>query len=115
MPIKKENKGLYPKNWPEISRRIRFERAGGRCEFVTGGLRCQAEHGKPHPLTGAKVVLTTAHLDHDPSNCVDGNLAAWCQLHHNRYDQVHRRGTRSATARGKKQTVEMFPVQNLER
>ena len=32
MPIKKENKNKYPKNWKEISNRIRFERAEGRCE-----------------------------------------------------------------------------------
>ena len=29
MPIKKENKHKYPKNWKEISNRIRFERAEG--------------------------------------------------------------------------------------
>jgi len=32
MPIRPENRARYPKNWPEISRRIRFERAGNRCE-----------------------------------------------------------------------------------
>ena len=32
MPIKKENKAKYPKNWKEISEDIRFNRADGRCE-----------------------------------------------------------------------------------
>lgn len=33
-----------------------------------------------------KIVLTIAHLDHDPRNNHPGNLAALCQLHHNRLD-----------------------------
>src|SRR5690606_18779796 len=32
MPIKPEKRALYPKDWPAISRRIRFDRAQGRCE-----------------------------------------------------------------------------------
>ena len=32
MPILPENKKRYPKDWKEISRRIRFERAGNCCE-----------------------------------------------------------------------------------
>lgn len=32
MPIRPENRARYPKDWPEISRRIRFDRAGNRCE-----------------------------------------------------------------------------------
>ena len=39
MPIKPENKKLYPKNWKEISKRIRFERAKGLCE------KCGANYG----------------------------------------------------------------------
>ena len=31
MPIRPENKARYPKNWPEISARIRA-RAGNKCE-----------------------------------------------------------------------------------
>lgn len=36
MPMQRER---YPANWEEISRRIRFERAGGKCE------QCAAPHG----------------------------------------------------------------------
>jgi 5-methylcytosine-specific restriction endonuclease McrA len=82
MPIRPENRARYPTDWPAISRRIRFERAGNRCEMEG----CGAENGQPHPLTGSKVVLTVAHLNHDPSNCSDDNLKALCQRCHLRYD-----------------------------
>ena len=29
MPIKPEMRGFYPSDWPQISRRVRFERAAG--------------------------------------------------------------------------------------
>ena len=97
MPIRPENKNRYPKNWPEISRRICFERAGGQCEqWLTyqsydGPVthRCEARHGESHPVTGSKVILTVAHLDHNPENCDDDNLKAMCQRCHLRYDQHH--------------------------
>lgn len=97
MPIRPENKARYPKDWPEISRRIRFERAHGQCErhvkmegWPDGGMiRCQALHGRTHPVTGSIVVLTVAHLDHNPENCAEDNLLAMCQRCHLRYDQHH--------------------------
>jgi hypothetical protein len=107
VPILKENQALYPKDWPAISLRIRFGRAEGRCEWQDDGNRCTALHGLPHPVTGAKVVLTTMHLDHDPSNCEDDNLLAACQMHHNRYDRVHRNETRQRRMREAKGT-ELF-------
>ena len=33
-----------------------------------------------------RIVLTVAHLDHQPENCAPSNLKAWCQRCHNRYD-----------------------------
>lgn len=84
-PIRPENRDRYPKDWKAISHRIRFERAGGKCEW------CPAVHGEPHPDTGSIVVLTTAHLDHTPENCADDNLAALCQKCHNTYDAPMRR------------------------
>ena len=97
MPIRPENRDRYPKDWPDISRRIRFERAGGRCEcdgqcgIEHEGGQCAAEHGLPHPVTGSKVVLTVMHLDHTPENCDFTNLLAACQRCHNRYDAPMRR------------------------
>ena len=96
MPIRPEQRDKYPKDWKDMSLRIRFDRAGGRCE-CTGqcgeheGQRCQALHGEPHPVTASKVVLTTMHMDHDPTNSSDGNLMAGCQKCHNRYDAPMRR------------------------
>ncbi len=92
MPIRAENRSKYPKDWKEISARIRFVRAGGRCEcegecgLIHGG-RCEARHGHPHPRTGAKsVCLTTAHLADPIEDCSDENLRAFCEQCHNRYD-----------------------------
>jgi len=108
MPIRPENLSRYPKDWPQISLRIRFERAKGRCECEgecgqAHGSRCVAEHGKRHPDTNSIVILTVAHLDHEPENCAAGNLKAMCQRCHNRYDAPNRRAgirTRARRALG---------------
>lgn len=96
MSITEQNKNRYPKNWPEISKRIRFDRANGRCECAGEcGLdhsgRCDGQHGFPNKINGATVVLATAHLDHTPENCNDTNLKAMCQRCHNNYDRHHRK------------------------
>lgn len=112
MPIKPENRSLYPRNWQAISRHIRKVRAMGRCECEgecgishvkvcdqTGSIlydqRCNARNSQPHPITGSQVVLTVAHLDHDPTNNKHDNLRAMCQRCHNRYDAEHRKQTRA--------------------
>jgi hypothetical protein len=87
MPIRKENKGRYPPNWKSISYHIRFVRAGGRCEGAPDIYPdCRAVHGQPHPVTGSKVVLTTAHLNPPIENCAESNLRALCQRCHLAYD-----------------------------
>ena len=123
MPIRPECRDLYPPDWPELSRTIRVERAEGRCE-CTGecghdhgaeasdhqiafqaawGMadptaepheRCMAHNTAEHPITGSIVVLTVAHLDHDPTNCNHKNLKAMCQRCHLAYDREHHRQTR---------------------
>lgn len=100
MPIKKENRDRYPKNWKsEIVPRIRA-RSGDRCE-CTGQcgivhsiqpldaptLRCHAVNSQRHPIGGYKVVLTVMHLNHTPEDCTDDNLLHGCQSCHLRYDQ----------------------------
>jgi hypothetical protein len=94
MPIKPENRRRYPPDWPQISRDVK-ERAGWRCEGSPKYPDCRAAHGAPHPVTGSKVVLTTAHLDHTPEHCEPANLRAWCQRCHNTYDLQHRLETAS--------------------
>lgn len=102
MPIRPENKLRYPPDWKAISLRIRTVRAAGRCECVGEcGVdhegRCAAENGNAHPVTGSKVVLTTAHRDHTPENVEDANLFAACQRCHLHYDREHHAETRART------------------
>lgn len=54
------------------------------------------------------VVLTIAHLDHQPENCADDNLRAWCQRHHLSYDRQHHLQTAYATRRGLANTPDLF-------
>lgn len=125
MPIKPENKSLYPKNWKEIVAKVR-ERSGNKCEWpgcecVNGSDGVRYPDGRfnrldppfpevdPHgtwfdrdfwEVDGAKlihVVLTTAHLDHDPTNNDLSNLRHWCQYHHLRYDAKHHAETARKT------------------
>ena len=121
MPIKPENKSLYPPDWPEIRIRIR-NRAGNRCEgcgianhlvikrLVENSYRtpssqewdmihCKVRYGGYNFTSSIKlhgfirIVCTVAHRDHDPTNNSDDNLAFWCQRCHNRYDRAHRNQT----------------------
>lgn len=77
----------YPKDWKEIRARI-LDRSGNRCEGSPKFPDCRAENGKPHPVTGSKVVLTIGHLNHDASNwdVKDDDLRAWCNRCHLTYD-----------------------------
>jgi hypothetical protein len=40
MPIKPEMRWFYPIDWPQLSRHVRFERAGGVCQG------CSRPHGE---------------------------------------------------------------------
>ncbi len=133
MPIKPENRALYPKDWPSISLAAR-ERAQWQCQHagckarqyevgrwdeagwialrdnLPGTTYTQARQeaadlaftmygdgpseGNPKIIV---IVLTVAHLDHDPRNCAESNLAAMCQRHHLAYDQQHHNETAYAT------------------
>jgi len=107
MPIRPENRSRSPRDWPDISARIRH-RAGHRCEGSPDYPDCRAENGEPHPVTGSRVVLTVAHLDHTPENCEPANLRAWCQRCHLAYDREHHGRTRYATKRVAACTADMF-------
>jgi len=110
MPIKHPE--LYPPDWAAISQRIRFERAGGKCEqcgVQHGAIGARDRHGEWHDedsihsmnssvgydLFGdefphmIRIVLTCGHVDHDPTNNDDSNLCAWCQRCHLRHDAKH--------------------------
>lgn len=99
MPIKPENKSKYPVNWDEISRDIRFNRANNRCENC-GAINYSYVNRRTRKIClqdeddTIRIVLTVAHLDHNPENCDYSNLRALCQKCHNRYDRDHRKSTR---------------------
>jgi hypothetical protein len=117
MPIRPEHRWLYPIDWPQVSLRVRFERANGKCDHCRRPHGCVVAHlgnglwwdeeaslwrngrGK-RVLTGAlapqiyttRVVLSCAHLNHDPTDNRDRNLAALCQRCHMIHDAAeHRR------------------------
>jgi hypothetical protein len=94
-PIRPEMRSRYPSDWAVRSRFVRHIRARNKCEW------CGAENGKPHPTTGSKVVLTAAHVhDHRPEAASLLNLAALCQLCHNRHDAPLRAQGRKERAKG---------------
>ena len=114
MPIKHENRNLYPLNWGEIRHRI-LNRAKNKCEkcgVLNGEVivrltadrsqyrtfeecdRLLHDHGDEsleYDEKAIRIVLTVAHLDHDPRNNSDDNLKALCQRCHLNYD----RGTKT--------------------
>ena len=126
MPIK--DKSIYPSDWQQISLRIR-EREGQRCKFCSvenGAVGARDLNGEWHSQNSIdnmnstvgwnlfgecpkiiRIVLTVAHLDHDPANNADDNLAALCQKCHLNYDsELHKRN--SADTREAKKSQGLF-------
>lgn len=137
MPIKSENRARYPANWKEIRAAI-LERAGDCCETckVANGKRIargagpfagtyQAETAEVFDAENGgyiasvrmseyqvknmvTIVLTIAHLDHQPENCDPANLRALCQMHHLRHDAAHHAETARETRRARLNNLELF-------
>ena len=136
MPIRPEQRDLYPPDWPAISLTVRTE-AGWRCEcagecgrnhfpaplgFYNVGAgssagaagqpaRCFALQGFPHPVTESRVVLTVAHLNHDPADCRRDNLRAMCQRCHLAYDRELHAATRAQTRATAAGLVPLFDLE----
>ncbi len=93
----------YPADWKAIVARV-AQRSGGRCECQgecgRHGSPCAAVNHEPHPISGSRVVLTTAHLNHEPS-CDDlEQLRHMCQRCHLSYDaQLHAAHARQTRVR----------------
>ena len=99
MPVRPERRALYPKDWKALSLSTR-QRAGWRCEGSPGVYPdCRAANGMPHPVTGSKVVLTVAHLDHDETSADPANLMAMCQRCHLTNDRQHHAKNAAASRR----------------
>ena len=134
MPIKPENRHRYPKDWKQVRHRI-LQRANWRCEHpncrarhgVTGYWRKGLFHRLPDVLWDAgytagdvvacddglqlkliQIVLTIAHLDHQPESCAPDNLRAWCQRCHNAYDAPMRRAGIRSRAKAQMAAGDMF-------
>jgi hypothetical protein len=135
MPIRKELRYFYPIDWPQLSAWVRFARAKGCCE-VCGRPHGQIVHhlgdgrwfdeqhetwrdgrgrGVAWPgyseyrnLKQTRVVLATAHLDHDPSNSRPGNLRALCQRCHMLHDRPEHRRRRRITWRSRRALGDLF-------
>lgn len=88
-PIRPENKYLYPTDWKDIRTAI-LARALSNCEFCGLANYSIVQRGEKE----VKVILTIAHLDHDPRNNDHGNLKALCQKCHNTYDAPFRTANR---------------------
>jgi len=129
------DRSRYPADWDAISKRIR-QRDGNKCKTcgVANGVYVSRdgesrsfmlEDGRVfHEDTGVqrgwargseyeggpaiKIVLTVAHLDHDPSNNADENLAALCQLHHLRLDAKQHAASARENRRAKLAVGELF-------
>lgn len=123
MPIRPENKSRYPKDWKVLSAAIRC-RANHCCEFcgvpnhsivvrpkkehpyywefVPEGMEAEVvcEEWAVNNIKPVKIILTVAHLDHNPENNHSENLRALCQRCHNVYDRKHRNQTRYRTMAG---------------
>lgn len=137
MPIRREHRDRYPPDWPAISAAIRA-RAGHRCEtcgvcnYAVGGRTPDGVFlpALPRDCSGRlpeagswawcgcgsrteylriiRIVLTVAHLNHQPEDCRAENLRALCQRCHNRYDRAERRRGMRMRARAALATGELF-------
>jgi hypothetical protein len=114
MPIRAAFRALYPPDWQALSRRVRFERANGRCQgcgrqhmaevrclpdgrwFDETGPAWRDRRGRPArwpDLVDAararrtRVVLAAAHLDNNPANNRLANLRSLCQRCHMLHDR----------------------------
>ena len=54
------------------------------------------------------IVLTVAHLNHEPEDCRPENLAAMCQRHHLAYDAQHHKQTAYSTRKRAAMTADLF-------
>jgi hypothetical protein len=130
MVVSASKNHLYPDNWPEVSRFIRFERAKGQCECTghcglhktnPGPRRCSELDGEPAKWANGKVMLTVAHLDAEGDICRceqqtgqkcsnPDHLLAMCQRCHLRYDHPQHQRNASKTRRARLMNLELFEI-----
>ena len=127
MPIKPENRSRYPANWQSIRDAVRA-RSRDHCEGSPDFPDCRRPNGwllnkRTGELTDdgqiaeaweladgdkvVKIVLTVAHLDHQPEHNDMANLRHWCQRCHLHYDRHHHMINASATRRARLMNLEL--------
>jgi hypothetical protein len=142
MPIRPQYRWFYPIDWPQLSASIRFGRAMGRCEHCgrphgrlvfhlgdgrwwddelnawrsgRGRLLSTRDPSADDPsVMATKVVLATAHLDHNPTNNRQRNLKALCQRCHMMHDRSEHQRRRRLTFRMRKALGDLFLGQYSE-
>ena len=135
MPIHPTLKTHYDGDWRLLSDAIRFSRACGRCEACDrphrrliyaladgrwfdprrqvwrderGELVLEPQPGDAASLRLVRVVIATAHLDHDPANRDPANLRALCQRCHLRHDLAAHLRQRRVTCRRRYAIGDLF-------
>ena len=135
MPIRAEFRKLYSADWGRITAEIRFGRAGGACQrcgrqhgatlrvlpdgrwFDPVQRTWRDGRGKPARwpdiedairFRETRVVLATAHLDHNPRNNRRRNLRALCQRCHLIHDRPRHLRQRWITCRGRYALGDLF-------
>ncbi len=104
MPI--NYKHYHPK-WTLI-RRLILKRANNRCEGSPAYPDCRVENYLFHPITGSRVVLTIAHVDHNRQHNEFDNLRAWCQRCHLKHDLHHHNYSRKYGRETKRRNYKLF-------
>lgn len=96
--LKDQTGRLYWNWWGTKPTYSEARQMAAECYFAAG------EEG-PKPIV---IVLTVAHLNHQPEDCRPENLAALCQRHHLALDADHHKTNAYRTRKDKAQTIEMF-------
>ena len=132
MPIRPALRGLYPFDWRELSRSIRFRRAGGRCEACSrpngatvatiGSAWLDTDMGvwrdhrgrrttlplAPEVARLTRIVIACCHVDHDPTHNTGRNLRALCGGCHLAHDREHHLQQRRITYRSRRAVGDLF-------
>jgi transcription elongation factor Elf1 len=123
MPIRRELRHFYGREWREVTRPRILDRAHRACELCLVPNHLEVERcfgwwfdpvteswihaGNKQPVyvpaaifpgTARRtvyIILTVAHLNHTPGEDNDDNLKALCQWCHLHYDETHHRETRA--------------------